>query len=416
MSATHSRSGRVGGEVAVDEIRAPVGAAGRRSWSATACRGAWRPGCPCARISRSTRSAADLLAGALQRLPHAPVAVGVVVGRVHLADPLEQPLVLDRARRALAAGALVVGGRRHAQGPADRLDAEAAAMLVDEARSLRSVCVELGREKHRRRLQDLVRAAQLVDLPAQRLDLLALGRLSADPARWPSSASTRRTCLRNVSGWHAQITRDVRDRTTVRVSDARLGAHAVTPPALGYVSRLAEAIISRGGRASTTCIKGGICLRHSGSPTRKIGRFVADERLGARPAGARADFRLEAEPAAGIETASLSRWTQREPRRRPRARPPGYANRAAVPASAMSPRRGEGYGADDRVGTAWPRRARAVVCGAMGYRRAGGAGRGRSMIATGDAASRESCPMRRCGSRRAGWLRRRWRSRCRRHR
>ena len=36
------------------------------------------------------------------------------------------------AGRAPAAGALVVGGRRHAQGPADRLDPEALAMLVDE--------------------------------------------------------------------------------------------------------------------------------------------------------------------------------------------------------------------------------------------------------------------------------------------
>ena len=43
-------------------------------------------------------AAADLLAGAPQRLPHPPVAVGVVVGRVHLADPREQPLVLDAAR------------------------------------------------------------------------------------------------------------------------------------------------------------------------------------------------------------------------------------------------------------------------------------------------------------------------------
>jgi len=51
---------------------------------------------------------------------------------VHLPDPAEQALVLDRAPAARAAAAVVVGGRRHAQHPADRLDAEAIAILVDE--------------------------------------------------------------------------------------------------------------------------------------------------------------------------------------------------------------------------------------------------------------------------------------------
>src|SRR5712691_6040845 len=51
---------------------------------------------------------------------------------MQLADPLEQSLVIDRPRRALAGGALVVGGRRHAQGPTDGLDPEVLAALVDE--------------------------------------------------------------------------------------------------------------------------------------------------------------------------------------------------------------------------------------------------------------------------------------------
>src|SRR3954465_13524779 len=42
--------------------------------------------------------------------------------------------------------------------------------------SPRSVCVELLREIHPRRFQDLVRAAQLIDLAPQLLDLLALRR------------------------------------------------------------------------------------------------------------------------------------------------------------------------------------------------------------------------------------------------
>jgi hypothetical protein len=77
-------------------------------------------------------AARDRLAGAHECLPHPPVAVGVVVGRVELADALEQPLVLDGSGTTLAAGALEVGGRRHAQNPADRLDPEALAIGVDE--------------------------------------------------------------------------------------------------------------------------------------------------------------------------------------------------------------------------------------------------------------------------------------------
>jgi hypothetical protein len=61
------------------------------------------------------------------------LGVGVIVGRVQALDLREQPLVLDNPSRSGAAGTLVVRGRRHVQGPADRLDAEAAAVLVDEA-------------------------------------------------------------------------------------------------------------------------------------------------------------------------------------------------------------------------------------------------------------------------------------------
>jgi len=77
-------------------------------------------------------AAADLLTGPPKRLPHPPGAVGQVVALMDLPDQLEQPLVLDPTGRALPARALVVRGRRHAQGHADRLDPEAAALLVDE--------------------------------------------------------------------------------------------------------------------------------------------------------------------------------------------------------------------------------------------------------------------------------------------
>jgi hypothetical protein len=39
---------------------------------------------------------ADVLAGAQQRLPGPPVAVGAVVRLMDLTDPAEQPLVLQR--------------------------------------------------------------------------------------------------------------------------------------------------------------------------------------------------------------------------------------------------------------------------------------------------------------------------------
>src|SRR2546427_11366080 len=47
-------------------------------------------------LHQSLHSAArHLHAGTPERLPHPPVAVGVVVGRMQLADPGEQPLVLN---------------------------------------------------------------------------------------------------------------------------------------------------------------------------------------------------------------------------------------------------------------------------------------------------------------------------------
>jgi hypothetical protein len=79
------------------------------------------------------RAASNRLTGPPQRLPHAPVAVGVVVLGVQLADQANKTLVLHRSPEGLALAALLVGGRRHAQGAADRLDPEAAALLIDVA-------------------------------------------------------------------------------------------------------------------------------------------------------------------------------------------------------------------------------------------------------------------------------------------
>ena len=67
----------------------------------------------------------------LELLPHPPIPVGAIVVLVRRANHGQQPLVLHRARRALPGRALVVGRRRHAQGPADRLDPETSPVLID---------------------------------------------------------------------------------------------------------------------------------------------------------------------------------------------------------------------------------------------------------------------------------------------
>ena len=75
--------------------------------------------------------AAGGLARAREGGVHAPVPVTLVVGAMHVPDPGGQPLVLDPACGSLAGRSLVIRGRRHAQGPADRLDPETVAMLID---------------------------------------------------------------------------------------------------------------------------------------------------------------------------------------------------------------------------------------------------------------------------------------------
>jgi hypothetical protein len=93
--------GALGAEVALDEIGRPVR---RRVRARGAPRLAAALGADDLVLAHQALDAVtpSALAGAAQRLPHPPVAVGEV------------------------------GGRRHVQGPADRLDAEAAAMLIDE--------------------------------------------------------------------------------------------------------------------------------------------------------------------------------------------------------------------------------------------------------------------------------------------
>jgi hypothetical protein len=59
--------------------------------------------------------------------------MGAVVGLMDAANALDEPGVLDRPSRRRPGLARVVGARRDAERPADRLDPEAIAMRVDEA-------------------------------------------------------------------------------------------------------------------------------------------------------------------------------------------------------------------------------------------------------------------------------------------
>ena len=148
-----------------------------------------------------------------QRLPGAPIAVGLVVGGVDLADPAEQAA---RPRPpGPSARPAPVGSRRTPTRPGSGRSARPRsrlAVLVDDTRSLRSVWVELAREKQRRRLQDLVRPAQLVVLLAQTAGPLRAPASSTGPGAAPLSASACRTFLRKRLRVHAEVARDLRDR------------------------------------------------------------------------------------------------------------------------------------------------------------------------------------------------------------
>ena len=122
-----------GREAANSRSTRPVSALpwGRAWWSATAfaALGALDP---VLAHQASDAVASDTLAGPQQRLPHPPRPIGQIVGLVELPNVGEQALVLDTTSRAPAGCSLVVSGRRHAQGLADRLDPEALAVLLDE--------------------------------------------------------------------------------------------------------------------------------------------------------------------------------------------------------------------------------------------------------------------------------------------
>ena len=197
-----SRAGR-------DRAAAPPG--GPVWWCATAFRAAFAPWiCVCFHQPLHL-AARRWFAATTKRKPHPSVAVGVVVGRVQLPDPAEQPLVVESTVRAPPGGALIVGGHRHAQGPCRSARPQSGRGARRRSGSLRSVWVELPCEKQRRRPQDLVRTSQLRVLFAEPADLLPLfsrEQVCAKPLVRLRLADALPQDLRV----DAEISSDVRDR------------------------------------------------------------------------------------------------------------------------------------------------------------------------------------------------------------
>jgi len=105
----------------------------------------------------------------------------------------------------------------------------------DKAAHFRRSCVELGREKHRRGLEDLVRAPQLIDLTPQPLALLALGRrrqIRAQALIGPRPDAVLAQRLRR----HTEIARHVRDRAVALKPAARRGEAARAGTSSGQTS------------------------------------------------------------------------------------------------------------------------------------------------------------------------------------
>src|SRR5215207_4329079 len=111
-------------------------------------------------------------------------------------------------------------------------------------RALRSVLVELGREKHRGGLEDLVGPAQLVDLFAQLLDLLALGRGRQIRAQALVSLHLAQPPAQRLRR-HAEVLSDVRDRATA-LQDQASAAVEQLRRVLPWTSHGAEDFLSPG--------------------------------------------------------------------------------------------------------------------------------------------------------------------------
>src|SRR5712691_2270016 len=189
--------GAAGCEVALDEIGRPIGIRVREGRPPRLPAPFRALDAVCAHQPLNS-AAADLLAGAQERLPHPPGAVREVVAPVQLADQLEQPVVLDLARGPLPGRTPVIRRRRHAQGPANRLDPEALALLIDEHAHLgRCGSSSPAKTTDAAFRISFVRRSSNTSRRSSRIS--SRSALVGRSGRRPSSASTWRTYLRSVS-------------------------------------------------------------------------------------------------------------------------------------------------------------------------------------------------------------------------
>ena len=166
----------IGDEVALHEIARPRRGQRRAGSCASAWSGAWRLRC------RAGASAAARGRGPpAGRRGAAPARRGgsrrrTSCGRAARGSASTQLLVVDAAPRAprRCAASERAGARR--PGPADRLDTEALAMLVDERAHFGRSASSSVAKNTLAAFEDLIRPAQLGVLPPQPLDLLPLRR------------------------------------------------------------------------------------------------------------------------------------------------------------------------------------------------------------------------------------------------
>ncbi len=155
------------GEVALDQIGPAlrVGIGDRRAPRLAAALGALDA---VLRASAAAPGSAERSPRRAQRLPRPPVAVGLVVGLVRLADHVPaaaRPRSRERADRPWRGGSKRTPTRPEIR-QIGSTPKRSRCSSINAAHFVRSA-VELGREKHRRGLQDLIRAAQLIVLLAQ---------------------------------------------------------------------------------------------------------------------------------------------------------------------------------------------------------------------------------------------------------
>ena len=186
-----------------------------------------------------------MLAGALERLPHPPIPIRLVVALVRHCGSrpaaARPPPCAPSARRSRA------GSRRTPTRPRSGRSARPRnelAVLIDE-RAHFGRSVSSSRAKNRlAELQDLVRAAQLLDLLAQLLDLLALLAASAALTATLIDLGLAHALAQRL-GRKPEISSDMSDRTARTRTPAESRDQSI-PGGTSSVVTSAEVLLTQG--------------------------------------------------------------------------------------------------------------------------------------------------------------------------